>query len=394
MFKGTDNAFLNEMRRRTTSPMNDPLAKEHIMSDPNPNRELLSEEEIQNANKEFYNSFVITEDEATSIMNSSNIFTPQQIHDNRYNMFSRYGLLDPYNQHTSSREYLFFTKPDLHIFETTENFKLYEPLSNVPFFQSAASQFPDALLSLQQTFSSYEATNYPNKFKVKNKYIPLLSNHVSSTLDFPAINATETSNNSNLYQISTSYRDGSEISDCAFDFTLEFTDTKYLDVYMFFKAYDSFIRQEYRKEIKPTKDDYTLSKVNWKQFSVYKIIVDDTNTIIFYGKATAVQPMGVPRDAMSNFDGSIKITVPFKGQFIDDLDPITLKQINHLTALSLGKTDEEIKSYASTHYIPLYDQNKNTANTSWAAYPYVIKKGKKTSAGNSEGELYKLIWLY
>ena len=34
-----------------------------------------------------------------------------------YSTFNRFGFLDPYNNLSQSKEYLFFTKPDCHIFE-------------------------------------------------------------------------------------------------------------------------------------------------------------------------------------------------------------------------------------------------------------------------------------
>ena len=342
----------------------------------------------------FKEDFDISSSEALQIMNSSNIFTPEQIHTNRFNKFARYGIIDPYHENLGSREYLFFSKPDLHIFSTNNNFTLYEPLQEVPFFKSAFKQYPESLLSLQQTFYSSSPIHYPNKFNVKNKFIPLLSNQVSSSLDLPSITATETQNNANLFQINTSYRDSSEISDCNYEFNLEFKDTKYLDVYMFFKAYDEYIRQEYLKDIRPTKLSYIEDKINSKQFSIWKIIVDDTNTVMFHAKTIGVSPLSVPRDTMSNFEGnSIKTTVSFKGQFIQDSNPIHLQELNHLTALSLGKTEEEMESYINNNVLSLYDSNNWVPNTEWGAYPYIIKGGKRHDATELEGEFYKLIWL-
>ena len=163
---------------------------------------------------------------------------------------------------------------------------------------------------------------------------------------------------------------------------------------MFFKAYDEYIRQEYLKDIRPTKLSYIEDKINSKQFSIWKIIVDDTNTVMFHAKTIGVSPLSVPRDTMSNFEGnSIKTTVSFKGQFIQDSNPIHLQELNHLTALSLGKTEDEIEQYISDNVLPLYDLDNWVPNTEWGSYPYIIKKGKRHDATELEGEFYKLIWL-
>ena len=217
----------------------------------------------------------------------------------------------------------------------------------------------------------------------------------------PGISAGETQNNINLYQIGTSYRDGSEISDCNYEFALEFKDTKYLDVYMFFKAYDEYVRQEYLREIRPTKYSYITDKINSKQFSIWKIIVDDTNTVMFHAKTIGVSPTSVPRDTMSNFEAnSIRTTIQFKGQFIRDMNPIHLQELNHLTALSLGMTEKELNNIIYSNgvgkngiILPLFDKDNNAPNTEWGSYPYIIKGAKRHDSTNTEGEFYKLIWL-
>ena len=48
-----------------------------------------------------------------------------------YNTFYRYPRLDPYNMLPTSREYVFFTKPDLHIFQyldLLQQFRFYDYL--------------------------------------------------------------------------------------------------------------------------------------------------------------------------------------------------------------------------------------------------------------------------
>lgn len=339
----------------------------------------------QTATYNIANAFDMSESAMRSIMNGSNIYSPEQIHDMRFSRFARYGMLDMSNEHSGSREYIFFTKPDLHIFET-DNFAINHELGDVTFFKNAVYQYPLSMLSLQQTLS--KSASYPAGFNADSLYIPLLSNHVTSSFDLPGIAATETENNISLYQVKTTYRDSSEVSDFGFEFSLEFWDTRYIDVYMFFKAYDEYCREEFYRNVTPPKLSYITDKVNCKQFSIFKIIVDETNTIIFYAKATGVCPMGVPRDAMSNFENTIKITVPFKAQFVRDMDPIILSELNHITERSAGKSGTDMS------FLGLYDKNNNTANTTWGAYPYIIKRGKRRGSNDEkEGDLYRLVWV-
>lgn len=327
-------------------------------------------------------------DEATmkAIINSANIRSPEQLNELRYNYFARYGMLDMAHNHSGSREYLFFTKPDLHIFDT-HSYAINKQLKDVTFFKNAIDQYPMSLLGLQQTLN--KDISYPHRYQPSTKFIPLLSNHVTSSLDLPAIAATETENNTSLFQVKTTYRDSSEQSDFGFDFSLEFWDTRYLDVYMFFKAYDEYCRQEFYRNVTPPKLSYITDRVNCKQFSIFKIIVDDTNTIIFYGKVTGVFPMGVPREAMSNFDGTIKITVPMKAQFVTDMDPIILEELNRLTLASYDGRAQE----SALAFLPLYNKYQNIADSRWGIYPFIKKIGARKGAPDEE-KLYKLMWVY
>lgn len=355
------------------------------------------ENEIKLSSSEIVRDFRIDSNLSESILNSSNIFTPHQIHDDRFNKFARYGILDIANEHLSSKEYLFFSKPDLHIFNP-DGYELYEPLKNVPFFQSAYEMYPESLLSLQQTFNDTKPTSYPNKFNVNSKFIHVLSNQVRSSLDLPGITATETTNNVNLYQINTSYRDGSEVSDGLFDFSLTFQDNKYLDVYMLFKAYDEYQRQEYIRDIRPVRTSYIDNKVYDKAISIWKIIVDSSNRIIFFAKVIGAFPLNVPRDGMSNFEGSIQETIQFKGTWVKDMNPTNLQELNHLTALSLGYDDTTLANLVKNNtvsniIIPLYDSENHAPNTEWGSYPYIIRSGSRTASSEKEEDFFSLIWL-
>lgn len=359
----------------------------------------LTEENNRNSNQ-LNNNFIISPYEAQTIINASNMFSKNYIYDNRFTKFAKYGIMDLYNEHTFSREYLFFSKPDLHIMETEKSGYLYKPLSQLPFFIDALRLYPQCIYSLQQTLPS--SISNP-----KTKYMPILSNQVSSTLDLPTIAATETGGNVNLYQFGINNRDGSEISDCNVEFSLEFKDTKYLDVYMLFKIYDEYIRETYKRDILPTKISYIDNKIDSKSFSVYKIIVDDTNTVMYYAKITGVYPMSVPRDAMSGFDGSgIKETVQFKGQFVRDMDPVIIQELNLLTCKSLGlntNSDGNISiqknyvRYAADDDISDIYYGHGHVNTSWGACPLILQSNaKRTGASitdNGENYLYKLFWV-
>ena len=95
---------------------------------------------------------------------------------NWYQRFNRFGFIDPFNTMTTTKEYIFFTKPDLNIFNGTQ---LNPELEQRSLFFREMYKTHNHLLSQWQ--SSYGSSNNP--------FIALLSNAVSSELDLPTLSA-------------------------------------------------------------------------------------------------------------------------------------------------------------------------------------------------------------
>lgn len=342
--------------------------------------------------------------ELKNMVSDSVLSFPEDMLENRFNKFSRYGYLDPANELiTGAREYLFFSKPDLHLVNVDNPYYMYNVLSNVPFFNEAFNRYKLSYYSLQQYYNGKEYINAGGlPIDLRNRYISLLSNMVTSSFDLSDITASDVTNNQNLYQINTSYREGSLSSDLQYDFSLEFKDTKYLDVYMLFKIYDEYFRYKYMLEIMPTRYDYIANKIYPEALSIWKIITDDTGRIMYWAKATGCTPMSVPRGTISNIEGNIKFTVNWKAQFIKDMDPIHLSEINYLTAKSMGinysgKFNTSVFNSDNCEILP------NSSNQTWAGYPLIINgEGPSVRTGhnyiNTETNrknvgFHRLVWV-
>ncbi len=236
----------------------------------------------------------ISNNDMDKILGSNLLFPRRSIE--WYTKFNRYGYLDPFNNRTANREYLFFTKPDLNIFcdsNENDNYNDYEltrsnlnpgaygtedgGLQGVPLFQDAVSRYKNCLVQLESSI------------KTNGSYDPfmcLLSNRVSSRLDLPGITAESNESASNMYGSSIQYRSSSFKSDNGYDFTLSFNDTKYLEIYMLAKLYDEYCRQEKLGHIRPKKK-YIRNRVIDNQFSIYKFIVGaDGEHILYFAKLT------------------------------------------------------------------------------------------------------------
>lgn len=344
----------------------------------------------QDTNKdipEFNGINVSKEDYSDMLKGTTMISNPDDMLKNRFGRFSRYGYIDLSGEYlTGTREYLFFSKPDLHLFQPDGS--LYSPLMSNPFLVEAFNHYRFSFYQLQQSYGAQVLNNVSSEtINLHSKFIPILSNMCTSTLDLGDITASDVEGNRNLYQINTTYREGSITSDLGYDFSIEFKDTKYLDVYTLFKIYDEYCRHKYMTEIEPVKMEYIMNKIYPEALSVWKIIVDDTDRIMYWAKATGCTPMSVPRGSMSNFEGIVKLTINWKAQFVKDMDPMNLLELNNLTKMSLGN------SSGISFALP-------SGGETWVGYPYIVTDGElhtQSRTGDYEAsstqKFYKLVWI-
>ena len=283
------------------------------------------------------------------------------------NKFNRFGVIDPYRTLGKTREYIFFTKPDLQLLDSSGS--LNSQLKNIPFFVEAKSRWGNMMKQLQSSVS-----NRP--------YINILSNTVKSSLELPTITSTEVENSANIFGDVINYRWSSEESSKEHEFSLEFNDTKYIEVYMLFRIWDEYVNKKVRGYIIPP-SKYVLNKILHDQISVYKIIVDeDGETIIHYSKLYGVYPINVPRDVFGNMNdnGGLSLNINFKAAFVDDMDPLIIDDFNYIY--------ESYKGIGSSKDIPIYDKKNACMNNSWVKIPYI----KRVSKEFGPGFRYKLKW--
>ena len=307
-------------------------------------------------------------------MNSYNLFTKKQIDENRFNKFCRFGLIDPYHAHMFTREYLFFTKPDLHIFDRDSNnmLQLNTNLSKSDYFAGAVLTNRRSLEELQQTYFVGGQS--------RPLWNTLLSNQVSSKLDLPNISADMTEHNANLYGIKQSFRDSSRAQEYGYDFNLEFKDTNNLDVYHFFKALNEYCNLEYEMDLPPHAKHIQYC-TRYKEFSIYKIVVNDVNRIVYYAKHIGVTCKGMPMDAMVDFEGVETFSIPMHTFHVVELKPYILNEINMITTKQCGDTK-------SSDLIKTYNPETNSTNTEWGTAPFITSEEANNASMYPEYHFY------
>ena len=294
------------------------------------------------------------------LMNSVGLYSKEDIEDLRFHKYSRFGrVLDPYGKLNDTREFLFFVKPDLHIcvndsldnddddrknntpsvytiggydqLSTSDLFKangLYmnPQLDNNQYFMDLIDKHPQIVYELQDGLSSGGSADH---------FSHLLSSAVSSNLSLPGSEATTMTTGSTMFGTHLEYLKDSEAPDENPEFSLEFVDNKYLDVYHFFKAYSEYHKARKSGLVTPPSMSYYQYKRLHNVMGIYKFLVaEDMETIIYWAYFWGVFPITAPRDAFSDsgFQEGLTFSINFKAAFMDDMNPTILQQFNNLMA--------------------------------------------------------------
>jgi len=309
-------------------------------------------------------------DEQKKLYHSVNIFNRSEFESGIFEQRYRYGVLNPYQNITTSREVLFFTRPDLHIFNSVNAGGAYGSLNpdlaaTNPFWNDLNNRNPEVLYMLQSSM-------------MQDKYGPfnnLLANMVQSNLDVPSVSADLIETSGNMYGTSYKYRGSSEGADDNHTFSLEFKDTKYLPVYNFFKAYELYEIAKHHGRVAP-KAEYIRHKVLHDQYSIYKFILDeDMETIIFYAKYYGVKSVNLPRDVFNSttYDNGLSYSIDFEAAFVEDSNPYILGDFNELS---------KSRFYNCKYDMPVYNKETKSVDMRSAKYAVVVQEKSGTTGYN------------
>jgi len=288
--------------------------------------------------------------------------------------FYRTRRIDPYYQVEGGTEYLFFTKPDLNLLQGQELVKnLYKTSSiygksitsvdsgpgTVPYFQDLMlNNYKNTFTDLCKSSGS-ESDSCP--------FIRILSNRKVSNMDVPDIVTNEIETAQNMFGTRIFYPTSSMKSDEDVEFSIEFEDTQYLEIYHLFKVYDTYRQMKYLGLTAP-KEDYIRFKILHDHISIYKFIVDtDGETLLYYAKATGVYPKTISRSAFSEIQdkGGLKITVSFKlSGWFEDMEPNIIIDFNQLVASWIKNVKE----------VPLWDRELQAVSGENVKYFYIAKR--------------------
>ena len=301
-----------------------------------------------------------------------------------FNQTFRFGLNNPFGQISTAREYIFFTKPDLHIFYTDD----YGVVRKNELADGLESYFwVDMGTSKKRIIECLQGSYKESDSGIIDPFNHLLQNTVNNNLEVPALSAPSIETSANTFGVSLSYRGSSEESDDNPEFSLEFKDDKYLNVYTFFRAYEDYETLKKHGRIKPQRN-YRLNKIIHDQFAIYKFIVDeDMETIIYWGKYYGVYPVSLPRDAFSsdNFSDGLTFSINFKAAFYEDMKPEILYDFNELSKDVFDRCKYDIDVYNEV-------LGRADGRTAKAAQVFRVNGDDPRALQHPNGYYYKLRW--
>ena len=269
-----------------------------------------------------------SEDDLKPVLHNAGLFDKEDF--KIYDKFSMFGFFNTVGRLGLTREYVFITKPDLFIFKNGQisRSNLHRGTTHKEFI-SAIDTHPNVLRQLQYSLNTYEP------------FSPLLYNMRSGNIDLPDLEAAEMETAVNMWGQKSFYRRSSTQSNTDHTFSIEFNDTKYGDVYTFFKLFDLYEEQK-AYGLVPLYDSeyyrytYIYGRRHHDQMALFKFIVgEDGSELIYWTKFYGVYPKNVPRSVFSDMpeDGNLKLTINFKANFIEDCNPLILQDFNELSGL-------------------------------------------------------------
>ena len=253
-------------------------------------------------------------------------------------------------------------------------------------------------------------------------FIRILSNRKTSNMDIPDIQVEELETAANLYGTKIIYPKGSGSNDEGIDFTVEFEDTRFLEIYHLFKVWDyyrslkwygvispaSFLK-EYGANKKQRASDglleaaanhvegamdlirqsfmdpdqsygkverdyvgYIFHKVLHDHIRVFKFLIDnDGESILYAASAIGCYPKTIQRSSFSEIPdrGPLKISIGFKvSGWFDDILTNVVRDFKAI--VNSWKSQSECEE----NYHPLYDPEIGYISQELVDVPFISER--------------------
>lgn len=325
------------------------------------------------------------------------LYTKSQIQYKKFGRFFRDPVIEPDNAITGTKEYLFFTKPDLHLLNTKGNALILNPeLAGNTFFKEMRSRYPDLLLQLQHSADGTLLHKGRYGGHYSTYLTQLLSYYKTGNLDLNSTTAKTVDTPENVFGNAITYRGDGHEGDFNITFSTSFRDDKYLTVYNYFKIWEEYSKLKKKGLVTPPNQSYTENRILHDQIGIYKFIVgEDGETIIYYAYILGAFPLTVPRDTFSNLTETPTYNIDWQAFHIEDMNPEILSDFNFVAtgrkangAFHAGSTESTFKGVMAD-LAPMYDDVHDEPYRYPLYHPYVYAIHTPNQPCKTT---YKLVW--
>jgi len=276
--------------------------------------------------------------------------TSSIIRNDMLNKFNRFKIAFPTLELTKTFSYVFFTRPDLNIYNGNGS-TLVDKVENDPYFYYLNKNSPQLLRSLTKFFS------------IRHDFNPYLSNRAESfELKDEMIKTGEYGETFTGWKIK--YGKHNVESKTADSFSISYTDDNNYNVYKIHKAWTDYISKVYRGEFSPNRDSITERVIDYACSVYYFICGPDGETILFWTKYTGVFPTSTPSAASSWQKGNqVKFpnfSIPYEFSWKEDMNPASLAEFNIHS-----------EKYGNARYATTYEAKLGSTGTTFVDAPYV-----------------------
>lgn len=287
------------------------------------------------------------------------IQTPDALFNKLTTMYNRFKLANPNDVLSRGFPHVFFTRPDCNIFGDTKGSKLTSKVGANPNFKYAFCHKKKLIQQLSQVNSQ--------------SWLWYLSNK--------ALSFNPTDENIGTDKYGTTYRKNSiaygkdnNESKAAGEISLDFQDTRDLDVLNLHKLWVDYISNVFLGKWMP-KHEYIWNKeLDYASSCYYIITAEDGETIIFWTKYYGCFPVNIPSSAYGWSEGSPissqKLNVTYEYSFKEDLNPLALVELNINSGINPNNDIE---------YYSMYNPNLGTTGTTWVGEPFIETINKEGS---------------
>ena len=287
------------------------------------------------------------------------------------NFFNRWRKAMPDDTISSARFFLFMTKPDLNIIDTSG--QTAETMGSLSI-QHMATTHPDILRMLSYSTCSGE---YGGVF------LPIISNRCNG-YDVPDITLKTQEFGETFRGWKFVYGRHTVDSRSRYDFSLSFDDNRDGTIYNLIRAWVQYIDDVNIGYIKP-KTPYIMNRILDYAVSVYFFIVsEDGETIIYYSKDTGVFPTSIPSSAYSmdkeGKKGGFNLNVQFASMIHEEMNPAILHDFNGISNINrsnnVGGDSNELTGETTDYKINV-ESVVGSVGTTWVTNPLVVVQGGK-----------------